>query len=390
MNVAYTKQAWNNKPATDTPISAERLSHIEDGVEAAHTAAAAAVQPSSLATVATTGAYADLTGKPAIPDVSGKEDKANRNTVNGYAGLDASGKVAAAQLPSYVDDVLEFVNLDVFPATGETGKIYVARDNGRIYRWSGAAYVEIAASPGSTDVVPEGVSNLYYTQARADARVAAGVAGKANTTDLAAVAFSGKYEDLDGAPSGGGGGPVAWNDVIGKPTAFPPSAHTHEIGEVEDLASALASVASSIPDALADLDTSVTGSQLDALKAAVDGFDAANTVFIFHDYTASAGDVIFAGNIDDFNIDLDSPASNGDHVTIFYLMAGPFNTSATVTFFDFLTQQEQTVTLSLGSKHDIYYLEDVDVPGVFPEPLSGWFGMITPTSFFNDNMSPSP
>ena len=219
--MTYTKQTWNNKPANDTPISAERLTHIEDGIEAAYAIAAAAAltQPGNLATVATSGAYADLTGKPTIPDVSGKEDKANRNTANGYAGLDASGKVAAVLLPSYVDDVLEFANKVGFPPAGETGKIYVAKDTGRIYRWSGTTYVEIAGSPGSTDAVPEGASNLYYTQARADARVAAGIAGKVNTADLAAVAFSGNYSDLVNAPAGGAGGDgsVAWDSVTDKP-----------------------------------------------------------------------------------------------------------------------------------------------------------------------------
>lgn len=393
--MAYTKQEWQNKPSTETPISAERLTHIEDGIEAAHAAAAAAAQPGDLASVATSGAYADLTGKPTIPDVSGKEDKANRNAANGYAGLDAFGKVAAAQLPSYVDDVMEFANLAGFPATGDIGKIYVAKDNGRIYRWSGSTYVEIAASPGSTDAVPEGSSNLYYTQARADARVAAGITGKANTSDLAEVAFTGKYEDLDGAPSGGGSGPVAWNDVIGKPTAFAPSAHTHPIDDVEDLTSTLESVVELIPSALSDLDTSVTGSQLDALKTKVDGLDGtnagANTVFVLEDdYTASAGDVVFVGNAADINIDLESPASHGDHVIIYYLLIGSFATTATVTFFDFLTQTEQTVALNLGSRHEIYYLKDLEIPGISLEPVSGWFGMYQYQSFFNDEMPPSP
>lgn len=76
----------------------------------------------------------------------GAEGTANKNTANGYAGLDATGKVAAAQLPSYVDDVLEAANLAGFPGTGETGKIYVALDTNKTYRWSGSAYTEISAS----------------------------------------------------------------------------------------------------------------------------------------------------------------------------------------------------------------------------------------------------
>lgn len=91
------------------------------------------------------------------------------NVNNGLLKLDATGKVAAAQLPSYVDDVLEFANLAAFPGTGETGIIYVALDTNLTYRWTGSVYTEISASPGTTDAVPEGATNLYYTSARAQA-----------------------------------------------------------------------------------------------------------------------------------------------------------------------------------------------------------------------------
>lgn len=56
------------------------------------------------------------------------------------------GKVPSAQLPSFVDDVLEFANLASFPATGESGKIYVALDTNLTYRWSGSTYAEISPS----------------------------------------------------------------------------------------------------------------------------------------------------------------------------------------------------------------------------------------------------
>ena len=56
------------------------------------------------------------------------------------------GKIPTSQLPSYVDDVLEYANLSAFPATGETGKIYLTLDTNLTYRWSGTAYVEISKS----------------------------------------------------------------------------------------------------------------------------------------------------------------------------------------------------------------------------------------------------
>lgn len=68
------------------------------------------------------------------------------NAPNGVATLDSGGKVPAAQLPAYVDDVLEYASTAAFPATGEAGKIYVALDTNKTYRWSGSGYVEISAS----------------------------------------------------------------------------------------------------------------------------------------------------------------------------------------------------------------------------------------------------
>ena len=65
---------------------------------------------------------------------------------NGVATLGADGKVPSGQLPSYVDDVLEYDKKSAFPATGETGKIYVTKDTNLTYRWSGTSYVEISSS----------------------------------------------------------------------------------------------------------------------------------------------------------------------------------------------------------------------------------------------------
>lgn len=63
----------------------------------------------------------------------------------GLAELDESGHVPASQLPSYVDDVVDYPNRASFPETGEDGKIYVAEDTNITYRWSGSAYVPIGS-----------------------------------------------------------------------------------------------------------------------------------------------------------------------------------------------------------------------------------------------------
>lgn len=93
--------------------------------------------------------------------------------------LESGGTIPAGLLPSYVDDVVEVASFSALPVTGETGKIYVTLDNNKTYRWGGSAYVEISASPGSTDAVPEGNTNKYFTTQRAaDAAPVKSVAGR--------------------------------------------------------------------------------------------------------------------------------------------------------------------------------------------------------------------
>jgi hypothetical protein len=78
--------------------------------------------------------------------VANKVDSSLVGANNGLATLDSVGKVPSSQLPSFVDDVLEYANLSAFPVSGETGKIYIAIDTGLTYRWSGSIYVEISQS----------------------------------------------------------------------------------------------------------------------------------------------------------------------------------------------------------------------------------------------------
>ena len=82
-------------------------------------------------------------------------DSSGLVSVSSVPNLDAakitSGTIDAARLPSFVDDVLEFANLAGFPVTGETGKIYVALDTNKVYRWSGSTYIQITS--GAVDSV---------------------------------------------------------------------------------------------------------------------------------------------------------------------------------------------------------------------------------------------
>lgn len=92
-------------------------------------------------------------------------DAAKLGTANGIAQLDTTGKVPAAQLPSYVDDVLEYNGKANFPASGESGIIYIDSATNITYRWGGSDYVAI----GSDLALGETSSTAY-----------AGDKGKAN------------------------------------------------------------------------------------------------------------------------------------------------------------------------------------------------------------------
>ena len=93
-----------------------------------------------------------INGKPLTGNVTleaadvGAIPATQKGQAGGVAELDSTGKVPAAQLPSYVDDVQEFDTLSAFPETGEDGIIYIASDTNLTYRWSGSQYVEISPS----------------------------------------------------------------------------------------------------------------------------------------------------------------------------------------------------------------------------------------------------
>lgn len=62
--------------------------------------------------------------------------------------VDASkivGVLDSSNLPSYVDDVLEYDSYDVLPEEGESGKIYVTTDTNKTYRWGGTTYAPLSS-----------------------------------------------------------------------------------------------------------------------------------------------------------------------------------------------------------------------------------------------------
>lgn len=109
---------------------------------------------------------------------------------NGIATLDGSGLVPATQLPSYVDDVLEFNSLNNFPTPGETGKIYVETDTNHTYRWSGSTYIQIASGAVQSVNGQTGIVNVT----KADV----GLGNVDNTSDVNKPISTATQTALDG------------------------------------------------------------------------------------------------------------------------------------------------------------------------------------------------
>lgn len=124
---------------------------------------------------------------------SSKADAGSTTTALASKADLVAGKVPSAQLPAYVDDVLEFANLAALPATGSSGIIYVTIDTNFEYRWSGSTYIQLVASPGTTDNVPEGTTNKYWTIARTRATQLATL-----TLTNAAIVVNDTYEVMFG------------------------------------------------------------------------------------------------------------------------------------------------------------------------------------------------
>ena len=93
-----------------------------------------------------------------------------------------NGIIPSSQLPSYVDDVLEYNTRAQFPTTWEKGKIYIAINDDSQWRWTGTDYKKMVSSPWSTDAIPEGSQNLYFTEARAKGAVQSELNGKADSS----------------------------------------------------------------------------------------------------------------------------------------------------------------------------------------------------------------
>lgn len=143
--------------------------------------------------------------------------------IDGMSATKLTGTVPQANLPSYVDDVVEHENFEAFPQTGESGKIYVDTATNKTYRWSGSTYVEISASLalGETESTAfrgdygkvayqhaqakgsQFASGLYKVETNAEGHVVKATAvAKSDITNLGIPAQDTTYVDATGSASG--------------------------------------------------------------------------------------------------------------------------------------------------------------------------------------------
>jgi hypothetical protein len=106
--------------------------------------------------------------------------------------IDVNKKIPAKYMPAGIDDIQEFDGgVSTFPALGEKSIIYVdtsGTGSGYVqYRWSGTAYGLVPLGAGSTDVIVEGVNNLYFTQLRAIGSVLTGYAKSVTNRAITAL-----------------------------------------------------------------------------------------------------------------------------------------------------------------------------------------------------------
>jgi hypothetical protein len=125
-------------------------------------------------------------------EIGTKISASEKGAINGVATLDSSGLVPTSQLPSYVDDVLEYATYSALPTTGETGKIYVVitdeTNNGKTtqYRWSGSAYTIITDGKATWGSIDGAISDQTDLNNALNAKVT-----KVTSTDNAIVRFNG-------------------------------------------------------------------------------------------------------------------------------------------------------------------------------------------------------
>ena len=143
---------WTKTKNQDTLTLNAAKNYTNDSISAAKNELQTKINGNSSSITTLNGYFSNGIANKALGDKNGNDITATymlanlRGAANGVCPLGSDSKIPNAYLPSYVDDVLEYDSYSNFPTTGEAGKIYVAKDTNKTYRWSGTQYTEISSS----------------------------------------------------------------------------------------------------------------------------------------------------------------------------------------------------------------------------------------------------
>lgn len=143
---------WTKTKNQDTLTLNAAKNHTNDSIASAKNELQQKINENSSSITTLNGYFSNGIANKALGDKNGNDITATymlanlRGAANGVCPLGSDSKIPNSYLPSYVDDVLEYNSLSNFPSTGEAGKIYVAKDTNKTYRWSGTQYTEISSS----------------------------------------------------------------------------------------------------------------------------------------------------------------------------------------------------------------------------------------------------
>jgi len=206
----------NHSASNYTAAGSTLTQHIA-GVD---TALGARALSSSLATVATSGAYSDLSGKPTLGTAAALNVGTSALNV---VQLDASAKLPAVDgsaltnLPSGATSLDALTDVTISSATNGQALIYSSSTS----QWVNeqVAYANVSGTPYLATVATSGAySDLSGTPSLATVATSGAYSDLSGTPTLATVATSGAYSDLTGKPSLGTAAAedvgTAVNDVV--------------------------------------------------------------------------------------------------------------------------------------------------------------------------------
>jgi len=149
-----------------------------------------------------------------------------------------SGIISSSNLPSYVDDVLEYAGTGNFPVTGSGGIIYVDTDNNDTYRWGGSQYIELTDDTAVWGNIGGTLSDQTDVYNAIEAKAASGDNVSIFTNDAGYVDGAGSANHIafwtDSNTLSYDSNKLYWdssNDYLGIGTSSP-SAHLAVVGNV--------------------------------------------------------------------------------------------------------------------------------------------------------------